>query len=95
MSASKSAPTARSTPKTALLLITGGNPGGEEAQLASVVVSAAQAPVAILYNIPNQPLFGDKTEDTLIAYTYEEYLKSGDVVRIEIGGIGVLENPLR
>jgi PhoPQ-activated pathogenicity-related protein len=71
-------PVAVKYPKTALLLITGGNPGGDEAQLASVVVSAAQAPVAILYNIPNQPLFGNKTEDTLIAYTYEEYLKSGD-----------------
>lgn len=65
-------------PKTALLLITGGNPGGEEAQLASLVVTAAQAPVAILYNIPNQPLFDGKTEDNLIAYTYEEFLKSGD-----------------
>ena len=33
---------------------------------------------AILYNIPNQPLFGGKTEDDLIAHTYAEYLKSGD-----------------
>ena len=65
-------------PRTALLLITGGNPGGEEAQLATLVASAAQAPVAILYNIPNQPLFGGKTEDDLIAYTCAEYLKSGD-----------------
>jgi PhoPQ-activated pathogenicity-related protein len=65
-------------PKIALLLITGGNPGGDEGQLASLVVNAAQAPVAILYNIPNQPLFGGKTEDRLIAYTYEEFLKTGD-----------------
>jgi PhoPQ-activated pathogenicity-related protein len=65
-------------PNTALLLITGGNPGTEEAQLATIVVSAIQAPVAVLYNIPNQPLFGGKTEDDLIAYTYSEFLKSGD-----------------
>ena len=65
-------------PKTALLLITGGNPGKEEAQLATIVVSAIQAPVAVLYNIPNQPLFDGKTEDDLIAYTYAEFLKSGD-----------------
>jgi PhoPQ-activated pathogenicity-related protein len=65
-------------PKTALLLITGGNPGGEEGQLATLVVNAAQAPVAILYNIPNQPLFDGKTEDRLIAYTYEQFLKTGD-----------------
>ena len=30
-----------------------------------------------------------------IGYKPPKYLKSGDVVRIEIGGIGVLENPLR
>lgn len=71
-------PVAVKYPKIALLLITGGNPGGEEDQLASLVVNAAQAPVAILYNIPNQPLFGGKTEDRLIAYTYEQFLKTGD-----------------
>jgi 2-keto-4-pentenoate hydratase/2-oxohepta-3-ene-1,7-dioic acid hydratase in catechol pathway len=30
-----------------------------------------------------------------IGYKPPKYLKSGDVVKIEIGGIGVLENPLR
>lgn len=30
-----------------------------------------------------------------IGYKPPKYLKAGDVVRIEIGGIGVLENPLR
>jgi PhoPQ-activated pathogenicity-related protein len=39
---------------------------------------AIGAPVAILFNIPNQPLFDGKTEDELIAHTFEEYLKSGD-----------------
>jgi 2-keto-4-pentenoate hydratase/2-oxohepta-3-ene-1,7-dioic acid hydratase in catechol pathway len=30
-----------------------------------------------------------------IGYKPPKYLKSGDVVKIEIGGIGVIENPLR
>src|SRR5207244_10283100 len=35
------------------------------------------APVAILYGIPNQPIFG-KTEDGLIAETFVKYLETKD-----------------
>src|SRR5439155_3098634 len=35
------------------------------------------APVAILYGIPNQPIFG-KTEDALIAETFVKYLETKD-----------------
>jgi PhoPQ-activated pathogenicity-related protein len=65
-------------PKTAVLLITGGNPGKEEMQIGTLLSGAFQAPLAILFNIPNQPLFDGKTEDDLIAHTFAEYLKSGD-----------------
>jgi PhoPQ-activated pathogenicity-related protein len=65
-------------PKTALLLVWGGNPGPEDTQIAALLSAAIQAPLAFLYNIPNQPLFDGKTEDDLIAHTYAEYLKSGD-----------------
>jgi PhoPQ-activated pathogenicity-related protein len=65
-------------PKTALLLITGGNPGETDTLLFSALAPRLGAPLVVLYNIPNQPLFGGKTEDDLIAHTFEEYLGSGD-----------------
>ena len=33
---------------------------------------------AILYDIPNQPLFNGKEEDDLQAYTFSKYIKTGD-----------------
>jgi PhoPQ-activated pathogenicity-related protein len=34
--------------------------------------------VAVLTDVPNQPLFGNKHEDALIAYTFDQYTKTGD-----------------
>jgi PhoPQ-activated pathogenicity-related protein len=65
-------------PKTALLFITGGNPGKDETQFGTLLAGAFQAPLAILYNIPNQPLFDGKSEDDLIAHTFSQFLQSGD-----------------
>ena len=35
-------------------------------------------PVAVLLQVPFQPMFENLTEDWLIAYTFEQYLQSGD-----------------
>ena len=40
---------------------------------------------AFLYDIPNQPLFEDKVEDELIAYTLDQYLETGDADWILLG----------
>jgi PhoPQ-activated pathogenicity-related protein len=33
---------------------------------------------AVVTKVPNQPLYGGRKEDALIAYTFDEYLKTGD-----------------
>ncbi|MBO4547680.1 MAG: hypothetical protein J5758_00530 [Abditibacteriota bacterium] len=62
----------------ALLLVTGGNPSTDKTMTLVQACSALAAPVAIIYNIPNQPLF-EKTEDALIAYTFEKAVEEGDM----------------
>jgi PhoPQ-activated pathogenicity-related protein len=63
---------------TLLLWNTGGNAKPESMKLAMDLAGRIQAPVAFLYNIPNQPLLGDKTEDALIAETFVRYLNTRD-----------------
>lgn len=65
-------------PRTAFLFITGGNPNPAETLLFGSLAQRIGAPLAILYNIPNQPLYDGKVEDDLIAHTFQEYLNSGD-----------------
>ena len=64
-------------PDRALLIITFGNGSAEEAMLAKVAANTNGAPAAILYGVPNQPLFGLK-EDALIAHTFVKYLETGN-----------------
>lgn len=62
----------------AILLITGGHASNGSARAAFTVAEHAGMRVAVLYQIPDQPLFGGKTEDALIAYTFVQYLRTGD-----------------
>lgn len=59
------------------LMIIAGTPPGDERVLG---LEAARSGVtaAVLYQVPNQPLFGDKKEDKLLAFTLSQYKKTGD-----------------
>jgi len=60
------------------MLITGGEPSDSETILGLTVANTAGMRFAILYGIPNQPLYGGLEEDALIAYTWQKYLETGD-----------------
>ncbi|MBI2431810.1 MAG: phenylacetic acid degradation protein [Candidatus Hydrogenedentes bacterium] len=66
----------------ALLLIAGGSNRAEppsltsmEAQVLGMIADKTKSVTAVLSQTPNQPLFDGRTEDGIIAYTYDKYLK--------------------
>ncbi len=65
-------------PHFCTLLNTGGHGSDSENQVASVAAQATGASFAILYDIPNQPLFDGLTEDALVAHTFQKYLETSD-----------------
>ncbi len=60
------------------LFITGGGASQEAQALGLTAANFIGARVAVLYHIPNQPLFGGLNEDALISYTWMKYLETGD-----------------
>lgn len=74
--------------KDALLFITGGSVKNEKPNLhkwdetltksLSSIAKTNHALAAIVWQIPNQPLYGDLTEDALISYTLHNYLNDHD-----------------
>ncbi len=61
----------------AVLYITGDGPrDGDRLQL-GLFSGATRMPIAMLFDVPNQPIFGMR-EDDLIAHTFEQYLATGD-----------------
>ena len=71
-------PKVLTAPDACVLLITGGNGGTETDQMGMMLASQIGCTFAILFNIPNQPLFGDLHEDGLIAYTFQRFFETGD-----------------
>jgi PhoPQ-activated pathogenicity-related protein len=61
-----------------LLYNTGGDPGTKSTVIGLYIAQKAAMPVAFLYNVPKQPLFGGKKEDALIAETFVRFLDSED-----------------
>jgi PhoPQ-activated pathogenicity-related protein len=66
---------------TLVLWNQGGRPSGTSAALGLQIAERVGAPVAFLYGVPKQPLFGGKTEDALIAETFVQYLATKDASR--------------
>lgn len=62
---------------TAILFITGDGPFAGDFTMHSLVTASTGMPVAMLFNIPNQPIF-DLREDDLIAHTFQKYIETGD-----------------
>jgi PhoPQ-activated pathogenicity-related protein len=63
---------------TMVLWNQGGSPGFNSAILGLELATKVNAPVAFLFGVPKQPLFGGKTEDALIAETFVRYLETKD-----------------
>jgi len=63
---------------TVVLWNQGGNPGPTSTLIGFEIARKVGVPVAFLYGVPNQPLFGGKKEDALIAETFVKYLETKD-----------------
>jgi len=68
-------------PDKALLLISGGSNSdqppktdSDEARALVLVAQQLKSVVAVLEQVPNQPLFDGKHEDAIISYTFEQFL---------------------
>jgi PhoPQ-activated pathogenicity-related protein len=71
-------PTELRHPEMGLLFITGDGEGDKNVEMLGTLAERAGAVAAVITKIPNQPLYDGKKEDSLIAYTCDQYLKTED-----------------
>jgi PhoPQ-activated pathogenicity-related protein len=64
-------------PNHCLLYNTGGSGSNQNTAMGIILAKSTGTNYAILYNSPNQPLYG-LTEDALIVYTWKKFLETGD-----------------
>lgn len=64
--------------ETALLFITGSGGGRQEIQQLAPIAQRLQVPIAILHDVPNQPILGGLREDAAIAQTFLTFLETND-----------------
>ncbi len=50
----------------------------KQAILLAGLAQQLQVPLVIVLNVPQQPVFNGKTEDAIIAHTFDQYLNTGD-----------------
>lgn len=62
----------------AFLFITGDGRGEKYFPMLKILAERGGAVAAILNKVPNQPLYDGRKEDALIAYTFLNYLETGD-----------------
>lgn len=67
-----------SNPTSVFLLITGSGSGRQELIIGAAIANGIGAPLAILHDVPYQPLFDGLNEDELIAYSFIKTLETGD-----------------
>jgi PhoPQ-activated pathogenicity-related protein len=65
-------------PDIAFLLISGDGSGRGSVELLRTLADRAGAVAAVVTRVPNQPLFDGRKEDAIIAYTFDQFLKTGD-----------------
>jgi len=65
-------------PGIAFLFITGDGDGQKSIGMLKTLAQRAGAVAAVITKIPFQPLYEGRKEDALIAYTFDQYLKTGD-----------------
>ena len=65
-------------PHLAFLLVTGDGEGRGSIELLKLIADRAGAMAAVVTCVPNQPLYNGLKGDYLIAYTFDQYIKTGD-----------------